>query len=139
MTEGPSIQYRPPHKGAAGFGFSDAGERIAVALPECNEPPEVELLGRLKEAGAIFPDDAVALEIIREAGLTQSRGDDHQTILKFITLLTHDTVLNAGQAVFIMAYGLGLLDCKTQKQLADRMGITQARVSQLIRLIAKHP
>ena len=47
------------------FGFSDSGERVAVAWPEFNERPEDELLGRLKESGATFPDDAAALKIIR--------------------------------------------------------------------------
>jgi hypothetical protein len=40
MSEGPSIQYRPPHKGEAGFGFED-GQSVPTGEAEIftDEPP----------------------------------------------------------------------------------------------------
>jgi hypothetical protein len=44
MSEGPSIQYRPPHKGTVGFGYED-GDRVPIVEAEIHreEPSEKEL------------------------------------------------------------------------------------------------
>ena len=66
------------------FGFSDKGKREAVEWSEYHEPPEVELLGRLKEAGAKFPDEAAALEDCRELdGPVKGRAVVHGLLHRF--------------------------------------------------------
>lgn len=121
------------------FGFSGDGEREAVEWPEFNEPPEVELLGRLKEAGAKFPDEAAALEIIR-ADLHQqdNRADSRQITVRLIDWITQGkTVTQAGQMAFVLAYSFQLSNCRTQSELADKLEISQGRASQLINQIGE--
>jgi len=121
--------------GALGFGDD---EMEALTWPECHEPPEVELLGRLKEAGAHFPDEAAALDMIRGADLRQQGPSGQQVILRLITRLTAGrTARQAGQMVFVLAHGLSLPGCRTQSDLADKMEISQGRVSQLIKEIGE--
>jgi predicted XRE-type DNA-binding protein len=121
------------------FGFSGDGEREAVEWPEFNEPPEVELLGRLKEAGAKFPDEAGALEIIR-ADLHQqdNRANAPQIITRFIDwITTGKTVNQSGVMSHILAFIYQRSSCRTQSELADKLEITQGRVSQLINQIGE--
>jgi hypothetical protein len=118
------------------FGISDAGERVAIAWPQCNEPPEIELLGLLKESGAVFRDEAAALEIIRAADL--QRQGRPEIILKLVAFLTNGrTYEQAGQLAFVLAFVLKLPVCRTQSDLAAKLGMTQGRVSQLINEIGK--
>ena len=109
---------------------------MPITAPEIftNESAELELLGQLKEAGAIFPADAVALEIIRAADLHhRGRADGQQIILKLIDRLTSGkTLKQAGQIAFVLAYVLKLPGCRTQNELAARLRISQGRASQLI-------
>ena len=139
MTDAPANP--KPFRLAPGdaFGFSDDGERAAATWPEYQEPPEVELLGRLKEAGAIFPDESAALEIIRaDDQHQQGRADCQQIILKLIVRLTSGrTAKQAGQFAIVLAHQLKLPGCQTQSELAEKMEITQGRVSQLINEIGK--
>src|ERR1017187_10147362 len=121
------------------FGFSNDGERVAATWPEYQEPPEVELLGRLKEAGAIFPDESAALEIIRaDDHHQQGRADCQQIILKLIVLLTRGgTAKRVGQFAVVLAHQFQLPGFQTQSELGEKMEVTQGRVSQLINEIDK--
>jgi hypothetical protein len=55
MSEGPSIQYRPPHKGEAGFGFED-GERVPIgeAAISTDESPDTEPAPPHLDAGQLL-------------------------------------------------------------------------------------
>jgi len=118
------------HPGDA-IGFDDAGELAAITWPDCHEPPEVELLGRLKEVGAMFPDEAAALTVIR-ASVAQHDVPDHgqQIILKLIARIASGrNAKQAGQFVFVLAHKLSLPGFRTQTELASKMGVTQGRAS----------
>jgi hypothetical protein len=120
------------------FGFSDAGEREAITWPSCTESSEVELLGRLKETGAIFPDEAAALEVIRSACFQQDRADTREALLKLVGWLAIGKSRDqSGNMVHILAHYLRLPGYRTQSELAGKLGMTQGRVSQLIKEIGR--
>jgi hypothetical protein len=123
------------------IGFDDNEARVAVAWPEFNERPEDELLGRLKESGATFPDEAVALEIIRTSDLFDRAGqlESNQIFSQLIHRLTHGKCnRQILETIHLSAFQLHLPGYRTQNDLAEKLKVSQGRVSQLISKIAKN-
>jgi hypothetical protein len=98
------IQHKHTPVTSSGFGFDDSGERVAVVLPD-----------------------------------SESEGDVPQTdslrILKnLVALLTENaTPLQTGQRMHLIAYLVGVSDCKTHAEVARQLNVSPGRVSQISR------
>lgn len=93
------------------FGFSDAGERVAVTWPECNEPPEADF------------SDADAARVRQ------------QTIARFLDWITrgeHDAEF-IGRRCIVLAFKLHLPSAPaTLAELAARLGVSKTRAHQIV-------
>jgi hypothetical protein len=62
--------------------------------------------------------------------------DAQSIIAAFLRMMTTDApALLVGQRVMLLAYLTGQTDCKTSRELATRLNVTPARVSQILRTI----
>jgi hypothetical protein len=102
---GDDIQHKQTFTAPPGFGF-EAGERVPIVLP-VDSDNETE---------------------------TEQRGDSRPGLLKLIALLTENaTPLQAGQRMHLIAYLVGVSDCKTHTDFARKLNVSPGRVSQIIR------
>ena len=64
------------------------------------------------------------------------RQDLQSAILEFLRQLTGDsTALLAGQRLHLLAYLAGVSDCRTQRELADRLNVSPGRVTQILQAL----
>jgi hypothetical protein len=96
-------------------------------------------------AAVDFPFD----ELDRRVERTQDASDSvlesrldfdrrHATAALLELLTTNATPREAGQRAFLLAHRLKLSGCKTKRELADRMGLTEGRVSQITKVFDAH-
>lgn len=109
MNDGEDIQYRPVHSADAGIGFEGDGElvqRVPVVEPEIYREPDET---------------------------TGQRADTMEAIKSLVSLLTQNSsALRAGQNLHLLAYWLGVSECKTHAELASKLNVSPGRVSQII-------
>ena len=80
--------------------------------------------------------EADAPDSVTDAKLAFDRRQAAAAILEI--LVADATPLLAGQRAFLLAHKLKLSGCKTSRQLAARMGITEGRVSQIAKAFNAH-
>lgn len=92
--------------------FDDEGNPVAISMPH---DPENE------------PDDE---------GQDSSRADITTVLGEFCRMMTTSaSALQAGQRVLVLAYLMGKTDCRTHRDLAERLNVSAGRVSQILREI----
>ena len=123
-------------------GFSDDGSLALVTWPESVEPPEVELLGELESNGATFRKGTWPVMVSIVSGWKEKHCESpHDPRLAFSQREIASRILKAiidepdmEQAVLkahCLAFDLKLSPCKTAKELADRLGLSEGRISQV--------
>jgi len=101
----PSIQHKPR---LPNIPFEDDGQPCA-------------------SVGFTYPKDET------DATPDAMRKDAQAAILEFLRQLTEDsTALLAGQRLHLLAYLAGVTDCRTHRELAQRLNVTPSRVTQIL-------
>jgi hypothetical protein len=89
-----------------------------------------------------FGDDGQPVRVVEPAVWDESPADDsaraeiREALLGFLRDMIEDsTPLQAGQCMFLLVHLCGQSGCRTDAELAKRMGVSATRVSHLLRLL----
>jgi hypothetical protein len=67
----------------------------------------------------------------------EARSSQEATRRLLMLLTTNADSYRAGQRAILLAYLLGVSDCQTQAQLAERMSLTPGRISQALNILRR--
>ncbi|MGA3266362.1 MAG: hypothetical protein ABSE16_06035 [Verrucomicrobiota bacterium] len=123
------------------YGY-EAGRLVPIARED--QPPELELIADLTEAGAQFASVRRAVEIVsdwmdrhqlRKCGDEKTSLDRRLFLQKLLAVLTAGGPLAAWKRANVIAHCLKLGSHKTAREAAQELGISEGRFSQLKKAI----
>jgi DNA-directed RNA polymerase specialized sigma24 family protein len=95
----------------------------------------------VQAVGFVYPADEPEPEppdAVDGAAAARTAFDRRRAAAAIIEILIAGTTMKqAGQRAFVLAYVLKLCPCRTQKELAKRLGVTPGRVSQILNAVKR--